>query len=272
MTPLHAALYTLALASQVFLISIHLPTRVIDAGERELHQIYKKRADRYSFQRYVNRNRVIAVLGLVPVLAVWLSEFGSTLTPVLLTTGSYFFMQVGGLFFDRDVRPLFATGRAASNHEVPDVPPMTRTGSRGEPLRFSRALVVGAVVAYALYVVISVIYQNEAAATLWAKIQIVTVANVAFVFLVMTSRVRLRRSSTEETRLRGREVGRSINVLASISIGLAISSSVLGPWTRPEEPILRPRPGKWDGTLAPSPAPRTFTACTLPPAAAMASP
>ena len=40
MTPLYAALYTLAVASQVFLISIRLPARDLDSAERQLHQIY----------------------------------------------------------------------------------------------------------------------------------------------------------------------------------------------------------------------------------------
>jgi hypothetical protein len=221
MTPLYAALYALAVASQVFLISIHLPARFVDAGERELHQIYEQRADRHSFQRYLNRNRVIAVLGLVPALVGALSDVESSLRSILLITGLYFFLQVGGLLIDRDVRLLFAIGPDAPYDEVPGVPPMTYTASRIAPLRFSRVLVVGALVAYVVYVATSVVHQDEAAATLWAKIQIITVANAAFVFLVMRGWVRLRRASTDETRLRRQEVGRSINVLASISIGLS---------------------------------------------------
>jgi hypothetical protein len=42
---------------------------------------------------------------------------------------------------------------------------------------------------------------------------------------------------------------------ASIRIGLATSTSALGPWTRRDEPILRPRPGKWDSTVVTNPAP-----------------
>ena len=42
---------------------------------------------------------------------------------------------------------------------------------------------------------------------------------------------------------------------ASIRIGLATSKSVLGPWTRRDEPILRPRPDKWDSTVVTNPAP-----------------
>jgi amino acid transporter len=82
--------------------------------------------------------------------------------------------------------------------------------------------VLGAVAAYVAYLAASVINQNEAATTQWAKIQIVTLANVAFVFLVVTNLVRLRRASTEESRLRRQELGRSVNVLAIISIGLSL--------------------------------------------------
>jgi len=42
---------------------------------------------------------------------------------------------------------------------------------------------------------------------------------------------------------------------ANIRIGLATASSVLGPWTRRDAPILEPRPGKWDGTVVTNPAP-----------------
>ena len=38
-------------------------------------------------------------------------------------------------------------------------------------------------------------------------------------------------------------------------IGLAISKSVLGPWTRMDEPILSPRPGKWDSVITSNAAP-----------------
>jgi hypothetical protein len=38
-------------------------------------------------------------------------------------------------------------------------------------------------------------------------------------------------------------------------IGLATSKSVLGPWTRLDEPILLPRPGKWDSVITSNPAP-----------------
>ncbi|NUP99482.1 MAG: glycosyl hydrolase family 43, partial [Armatimonadetes bacterium] len=41
----------------------------------------------------------------------------------------------------------------------------------------------------------------------------------------------------------------------SICIGLATAPSVTGPWTRRDEPVLRPRPGKWDGTVVTNPAP-----------------
>jgi hypothetical protein len=42
---------------------------------------------------------------------------------------------------------------------------------------------------------------------------------------------------------------------ASICIGLATAPSVLGPWTRPDEPVLGPRPNKWDGSIVTNPAP-----------------
>lgn len=41
----------------------------------------------------------------------------------------------------------------------------------------------------------------------------------------------------------------------NIRIGLATAPSLAGPWTRRPEPVLRPRPGKWDGTVVTNPAP-----------------
>lgn len=38
-------------------------------------------------------------------------------------------------------------------------------------------------------------------------------------------------------------------------IGLAVANSPDGPWERKEEPILLPRPGKWDGAISTNPAP-----------------
>ena len=38
-------------------------------------------------------------------------------------------------------------------------------------------------------------------------------------------------------------------------IGLAVSNSVFGPWKRPDQPLLQPRPGKWDGVIISNPAP-----------------
>ena len=46
---------------------------------------------------------------------------------------------------------------------------------------------------------------------------------------------------------------------ATIRIGLATAPSVLGPWGRPDAPILAPRPGKWDDKVVTNPA-----ACVLP--------
>jgi len=42
---------------------------------------------------------------------------------------------------------------------------------------------------------------------------------------------------------------------ANIRIGLATSKSINGPWERRDEPILRPRPDRWDGTIVTNPAP-----------------
>ena len=41
---------------------------------------------------------------------------------------------------------------------------------------------------------------------------------------------------------------------ASIRIGVATSDSLEGPWQRRNDPILLPRPGKWDGTVVTNPA------------------
>lgn len=40
-----------------------------------------------------------------------------------------------------------------------------------------------------------------------------------------------------------------------IRIGLAIADSPVGPWKALDEPVLRPREGKWDGTIVTNPAP-----------------
>lgn len=39
------------------------------------------------------------------------------------------------------------------------------------------------------------------------------------------------------------------------TIGVARADSLRGPWRRMEQPVLRPRPGKWDCTVATNPAP-----------------
>ncbi|MDX2468329.1 MAG: hypothetical protein QNL12_13505 [Acidimicrobiia bacterium] len=199
----YTALHTVALISQMFMISIHLPARVINAVEQELPELHGPQVDGYRFQQYLNRNQFVAILGLVPVLVAWLSDFESSMTLILLTTGLYFFLQVATLIAARGVLSLFSVGRVV-------------------PQQVSRPLVVGAVVAYIAYLATSVIYQNEAATTQWAKIQIITLANAFFVFTVVASLVSMRRASTTESRVRGQEVGRSINVLASISIGLSV--------------------------------------------------
>ncbi len=38
-------------------------------------------------------------------------------------------------------------------------------------------------------------------------------------------------------------------------IGVAVADSPFGPWTRLDQPILQPRPGKWDGAIISNPAP-----------------
>ena len=42
---------------------------------------------------------------------------------------------------------------------------------------------------------------------------------------------------------------------ATICIGMATAPSPAGPWTRPDEPVLRPRAGKWDHAIVTNPAP-----------------
>ncbi|MCF6357712.1 MAG: glycoside hydrolase family protein [Draconibacterium sp.] len=41
----------------------------------------------------------------------------------------------------------------------------------------------------------------------------------------------------------------------SIRIGLVTSNSIFGPWERSDEPILKPRIGKWDNNITTNPAP-----------------
>lgn len=38
-------------------------------------------------------------------------------------------------------------------------------------------------------------------------------------------------------------------------IGMAYSKSVKGPWTRMDQPVIEPRPGKWDASITSNPAP-----------------
>lgn len=56
----------------------------------------------------------------------------------------------------------------------------------------------------------------------------------------------------EETVLFSR---RWVKAWNSKRIGLATSKSVFGPWKRCDEPILLPRPGKWDSVITSNPAP-----------------
>ena len=81
------ALYTLALFSQMFVISLHLPARIVGAAELKLGELYRPQVDGYRLQRYLNRNRSVAILGLVPVFVGVAVDFESSLTRILLTTG-----------------------------------------------------------------------------------------------------------------------------------------------------------------------------------------
>jgi len=57
------------------------------------------------------------------------------------------------------------------------------------------------------------------------------------------------------------EQGRSPKVLearANQCIGLATAPSLAGPWTRRDEPILPPRPGKWDALMTTNAAPCVY--------------
>jgi hypothetical protein len=84
---LFTGLYTFALLSQVYVISIYLPTRVVEAaGRQKLQAVHDSRRDGHRFQRYLNRNRSVVVVGLAPMLVGWLSDFESSLTLILLTT------------------------------------------------------------------------------------------------------------------------------------------------------------------------------------------
>lgn len=53
----------------------------------------------------------------------------------------------------------------------------------------------------------------------------------------------------------GRRLPQCQECYPNIRIGLATASSVYGPWTRAEAPILRTRPGKWDSSVVTNPAP-----------------
>lgn len=49
--------------------------------------------------------------------------------------------------------------------------------------------------------------------------------------------------------------GRNAQARANQRIGLAIARSVEGPWQRPDQPLLEPRAGQWDGLMTTNPAP-----------------
>jgi hypothetical protein len=197
-------LYTLALLSQMYVISIYLPTRIAEAaGQQDLQGFRDPGRVGHRLQLYLNRNRFVVLVGLVPILVAWFSDFENSLTLVLLMTGLCFFVQVATLIGDRNVRNLLSAGG-------------------GLPQRVSRPLVVGAAVAYVGYVVASVLHQNEALATQWAKIRIVTLANLVIVLTVASNLLSARRGSAQRSRVPWEEFGRSINVLAAISIGLSV--------------------------------------------------
>mgnify|MGYP001814987094 CR=1 FL=1 len=197
-------LYALALVSQIWVVSIYFPARLVGAVRQEMPELDEPQVDGYGFGRYLNLNRFAGILGLVPALVAWLSDFESSLTLILLSTGLYFFLQVAALVLNRDVRNLL-------------------TVDGGLPQRASRAFVIGAVAAYVAYVaVLFIVDRSEPVATQWAKIQVITLANLLFVLLIVTNLVRMRRASTEESEMRKHELGRSINVLATISIGLSV--------------------------------------------------
>jgi len=54
------------------------------------------------------------------------------------------------------------------------------------------------------------------------------------------------------TNITKEEYGKAWN---SKRVGVAVADSPLGPWKRPDKPILQPRPGKWDGAIISNPAP-----------------
>lgn len=48
---------------------------------------------------------------------------------------------------------------------------------------------------------------------------------------------------------------KALEARANQRIGLATAPSVFGPWTRSDEPLLQPRPGRWDALMTTNPAP-----------------
>jgi len=58
-----------------------------------------------------------------------------------------------------------------------------------------------------------------------------------------------------EVRRLGRALPQCGECYGNIRIGLAAANSVYGPWRRLDQPILRPRPGKWDSSVVTNPAP-----------------
>lgn len=203
MTTLHVVLYSIALFSQVIVISILLPRQLVGIAGADPAANGEPVGTGRRFRSYLHLNRFVAPLGVIPVLLAWMSDFEDSLTLVLLTTGIYFFVQVGALVSNQDIRKLLNSGVAS-------------------PQRASRALVFGALAIYVAYVAISLIYQNESSTSTWVKIEVVTLANAFFVAILLPGLVRMRRESSHEKRELSRQIGRSINVLATISIGLSI--------------------------------------------------
>lgn len=203
MTTLHAVLYSIALVSQAIVISIVLPRWLVTgAGEDRAEQPGSVGSDR-RFVGYLSVNRSTALLGFGPMVLGWASGFEDSLTPVLLTTGVFFFVQIGALVSNRDIRNRLNGG-------VP---------SRQRSLR---ALVLCAVSVYVAYVLFSFVYQNEPGTSTWAKVQVITLANAFFVVILLPGFMNLRRASAGEEAELGREFARSVDVLATISIGLSI--------------------------------------------------
>ena len=150
MTTLHPVLYSIALLSQVIVISILLPMRLVGTAAADLAQSHERVGTAKRFGPYLGLNRFTALLGLVPILAAWLSDSGDSLTLILLATGVFFFIQIGALMANRDIRNLLSGDETSLQQSSP-------------------ALVFCALGFYIAYVAISLIYPNESNTSTWAK-------------------------------------------------------------------------------------------------------